>query len=268
MAMILRDLRVVAANDTDRTADLARFDRLDQRFRRAAQRAKYRLYRETGHHLHGIPGNTNPLGISVGIGLDAMRDDFLADLVAAARIERDMRSTGEFRLVGRGDDFGVEALRHVRHRRHDALVVDDHRIECPGQQHEFLHQVVAGHRQAFAHLQFVAGAAKPDQVDALRAEFPGPRNEFLVFGCLHDDIGEQRVMAVQRDVDVVGLQRAQVVEEYQTRVGELVTGIVKRVERGNVYLDLGGNAEAIIYREEMIPREAVRAGDRLRGYLR
>jgi len=63
-------------------------------------------------------------------------------------------------------------------------------------------------------------------------------------------------------------ERAQVVEAYQDRVGELVTGIVKRVERGNVYLDLGGNAEAIIYREEMIPREAVRPGDRLRGYLK
>jgi N utilization substance protein A len=62
-------------------------------------------------------------------------------------------------------------------------------------------------------------------------------------------------------------ERAQVVEAYQHRIGELVTGIVKRVERGNVYLDLGGNAEAIIYREEMIPREAVRPGDRLRGYL-
>jgi len=47
-----------------------------------------------------------------------------------------------------------------------------------------------------------------------------------------------------------------------------VTGIVKRVERGNVYMDLGANAEAIILREEMIPREAVRPGDRLRGYLR
>ena len=57
------------------------------------------------------------------------------------------------------------------------------------------------------------------------------------------------------------------VEAYQGRIGELVTGIVKRVERGNVYIDLGGNAEAIIYREEMIPREAVRPGDRLRGYL-
>ncbi|MEA2078711.1 MAG: transcription termination factor NusA [Pseudomonadota bacterium] len=62
-------------------------------------------------------------------------------------------------------------------------------------------------------------------------------------------------------------ERAQIVEAYKDRVGELVTGIVKRVERGNVYLDLGGNAESIIYREEMIPREAVRPGDRLRGYL-
>ncbi len=63
-------------------------------------------------------------------------------------------------------------------------------------------------------------------------------------------------------------ERAMVVEAYQDRVGELVTGIVKRVERGNVYIDLGSNAEAIILREEMIPREAVRPGDRLRGYLR
>ena len=63
-------------------------------------------------------------------------------------------------------------------------------------------------------------------------------------------------------------ERAMVVDAYKDRVGELVTGIVKRVERGNVYLDLGSNAEAIILREEMIPREAVRPGDRLRGYLR
>ncbi len=63
-------------------------------------------------------------------------------------------------------------------------------------------------------------------------------------------------------------ERAQVVDAYQDRIGELVNGIVKRVERGNVYLDLGGNAEAAIFREEMIPREAVRPGDRLRGYLR
>jgi len=63
-------------------------------------------------------------------------------------------------------------------------------------------------------------------------------------------------------------ERAQIVEQYQGRVGELVTGIVKRVDRGNVTLDLGANAEALIPRDEVIPREAIRPGDRLRGFLR
>ncbi|MEP7098464.1 MAG: transcription termination factor NusA [Dokdonella sp.] len=62
-------------------------------------------------------------------------------------------------------------------------------------------------------------------------------------------------------------ERALVVEAYKDRVGELITGIVKRVERGSVFLDLGGNAEAFVARDRSIPREAVRAGDRLRGYL-
>lgn len=62
-------------------------------------------------------------------------------------------------------------------------------------------------------------------------------------------------------------ERAQVVEAFKDRVGELVTGVVKRVERGSIYLDLGGNAEAYIARDKAIPRETVRAGDRVRGYL-
>jgi N utilization substance protein A len=62
-------------------------------------------------------------------------------------------------------------------------------------------------------------------------------------------------------------ERAQVVEEYQDRAGELVNGIVKRVERGNVYLDLGGNAEAFVSQRHMIPGESVRPGDRLRAFL-
>ncbi len=62
-------------------------------------------------------------------------------------------------------------------------------------------------------------------------------------------------------------ERALVVDAYRDRVGELLTGVVKRVERGNIYLDLGGNVEAFIPRERAIPRENVRVGDRLRGYL-
>src|SRR5210317_1748015 len=62
-------------------------------------------------------------------------------------------------------------------------------------------------------------------------------------------------------------ERAQVVEEYEDRAGELINGIVKRVERGNVYLDLGGNAEAFISQRNMVPGESVRPGDRLRAFL-
>ncbi len=62
-------------------------------------------------------------------------------------------------------------------------------------------------------------------------------------------------------------ERAQVVEAYTDRTGELVNGIVKRVERGNVYIDLGGNAEAFISQRHMIQGETVRPGERLRAYL-
>lgn len=62
-------------------------------------------------------------------------------------------------------------------------------------------------------------------------------------------------------------ERAQVVEAYKDRAGELITGIVKRIERGNVYLDLGGNAEAFVAQRHMIHGETVRPGDRLRAYL-
>lgn len=87
--------------------------------------------------------------------------------------------------------------------------------------------------------------------------------ESVEFGRIAAQAAKQVIVQKVREAE-----RAQVVEVYRDRVGELVTGIVKRAERGNVYLDLGGNAEAFIPREEMIPREAVRLGDRLRAWLR
>jgi N utilization substance protein A len=54
--------------------------------------------------------------------------------------------------------------------------------------------------------------------------------------------------------------------EYKDRIGEIVNGTVKRVEYGNVIIDLG-RAEGIIRRDEMIPRENVRLGDRIRSYI-
>jgi N utilization substance protein A len=87
--------------------------------------------------------------------------------------------------------------------------------------------------------------------------------ESIEFGRIAAQTAKQVIVQKVRDAE-----RRKIVEAYQGRVGELVTGVVKRVERGNVYMDLGGNVEAFVARDEMIPREAVRSGDRLRGYLK
>ena len=55
-------------------------------------------------------------------------------------------------------------------------------------------------------------------------------------------------------------------EEYKDRIGDIVNGLVKRVEFGNVIIDLG-RGEATIRRDEMIPREVFRPGDRARAYV-
>ena len=62
-------------------------------------------------------------------------------------------------------------------------------------------------------------------------------------------------------------ERALVVDAYRDRVGEILSGIVKKTTRDGLIVDLGGNAEAYLAREEMLPRENFRMGDRLRAVL-
>ncbi len=61
-------------------------------------------------------------------------------------------------------------------------------------------------------------------------------------------------------------ERERQYEEYKDRIGEIVHGIVKRVEFGSVVVDLG-RAEGVVRRDEMIPRESFRTGDRIRAYI-
>lgn len=83
------------------------------------------------------------------------------------------------------------------------------------------------------------------------------------FGRIAAQIAKQVIVHKVREAE-----RSQLVRLYKDRVGQLVTGIVRRVERGNVYLELNTGVEAIIPRNEMIPRQRVNIGDRLRGYLK
>jgi len=86
--------------------------------------------------------------------------------------------------------------------------------------------------------------------------------ESVLFGRIAAQTAKQVIVQKVREAE-----RAKVVEMFQHRQGELVTGIVKKAERGTIVLDLGGNAEALVPRDQMIPRENVRPNDRLRGLL-
>lgn len=61
-------------------------------------------------------------------------------------------------------------------------------------------------------------------------------------------------------------ERERQYEEFKDRVGEIINGLVKRVEYGNVVLDLG-RSEAVVRRDNLIPREVFRPGDRIRAYI-
>ena len=100
-------------------------------------------------------------------------------------------------------------------------------------------------------------------------------DESLVPGDVHeeviDNVGFGRIAAqtakqviVQR---VREAERAQVVDQYKDRLGELLAGTVKKVTRDNIILDLGNNAEGLLPRSELVGRETFRMNDRVRAIL-
>lgn len=81
------------------------------------------------------------------------------------------------------------------------------------------------------------------------------------FGRIAAQTAKQVIVQKVRDAE-----RLRQYEEYKDRAGEIVNGLVKRVEFGNVMVDLG-RAESLLRRDELIPREMFRTGDRVRAYI-
>jgi N utilization substance protein A len=93
-------------------------------------------------------------------------------------------------------------------------------------------------------------------------EFIEEPMESIDFGRIGAQAAKQVIVQKIREAE-----RKKVVAEYSKRVGEILTGQVKRIDRGDVILDLGDNVEAIIPRNQLVARENFRMGDRVRGYL-
>ncbi|MCP4988773.1 MAG: transcription termination/antitermination protein NusA [Colwellia sp.] len=105
-------------------------------------------------------------------------------------------------------------------------------------------------------------AAQYDAPDLALGGFMEEQIESVKFDRVTTQTAKQVIVQKIREAE-----RALIVDAYQDQLGEIVTGVVKKASRDSVIIDLGNNAEAIIYRDDMLPRETFRPGDRVRGLL-
>lgn len=94
----------------------------------------------------------------------------------------------------------------------------------------------------------------------------GGRIEELIpsieFGRIEAQAARQVIMQKVREAE-----RDLVIEQFRSKLGQLIYGTVKKVTRDNIIIDLGGKAEAFLPRNEMLPHEMFRPNDRVRAYL-
>jgi N utilization substance protein A len=110
--------------------------------------------------------------------------------------------------------------------------------------------------------EMTISAAQIDEPDIQLGDYVEDQIESIKFDRITTQTAKQVIVQKVREAE-----RAQVMAEYEERVGDLVTGTVKKVNRDNIIIDLGNNAEGVIYRDDMLPRETFRPGDRVRGLL-
>ena len=105
-------------------------------------------------------------------------------------------------------------------------------------------------------------AARFDDPSIQLGDFIEEQIDSITFDRITTQTAKQVIVQKVREAE-----RAQVVEQFRDQEGTIVTGVVKKVTRDSVIIDLGNNAEGVIYREDMLPRESFRNGDRVRGLL-
>ena len=111
------------------------------------------------------------------------------------------------------------------------------------------------------HTQLTVEQAGLEKSDAAVGDFLIDDLPPIDFGRIAAQTAKQVIVQRVRDAE-----RERQYEEYKDRAGEIINGLVKRVEYGNVTVDLG-RGEAILRRDESLPRENFRTGDRVRAYI-
>ena len=124
--------------------------------------------------------------------------------------------------------------------------------------------VVDDHGEALEnpYREITLEAARYENPDIQPGEFIEDDIESVVFDRITTQTAKQVIVQKVREAE-----RAQVVEQFQDQEGELITGVVKKATRESVVVDLGNNADCVLFREDLISRESFRPGDRVRALL-
>ncbi|UTP72462.1 transcription termination factor NusA [Alteromonas sp. LMIT006] len=112
------------------------------------------------------------------------------------------------------------------------------------------------------YAEITLSAAQIDEPEIQAGDYVEEQIESVTFDRITTQLAKQVIFQKVREAE-----RAQMVAEYEDKVGELVTGTVKKATRDMIIVDLGNNAEGAIYKDDMLPRETFRPGDRVRGLL-
>ena len=112
-------------------------------------------------------------------------------------------------------------------------------------------------------IELAVDQAQAKRPGAVAGEVIEEKIDSIEFGRIAAQTAKQVIVQKVREAE-----RAQVVDAYRERLGEIISGTVKKVTRDNVIVDLGNNAEALLAREDIISRETFRVGVRLRALLK
>lgn len=122
-------------------------------------------------------------------------------------------------------------------------------------------QVVSEETFEFPERQLTLDQALKQKVDAQLDEFIEQPLEAVEFGRIGAQAAKQVILQKIREAE-----REQILNDFLARKEHLVTGVIKRMERGSAIIE-SGRLEALLPREQMIPKENLRVGDRVRAYL-
>ncbi|UNM95794.1 transcription termination factor NusA [Ignatzschineria rhizosphaerae] len=110
--------------------------------------------------------------------------------------------------------------------------------------------------------QITLSAAQIDDPEIQVGDFIEDEIDNIPFARIGAQTAKQIIFQKIREAE-----RMQMARRYEHRIGELIRGTVKRIDRGNFYIDIGDNDEAFLAKENMIPRESLRIGNQIRAVL-